>query len=85
MNTNKQAPERDIGRVDRQHEVLRHLIKGHKGLEFLSVPAPKTSNANETRELFWMSERFADPVNITTFTTTPRGASPDPAKKVVAC
>ena len=73
---NKHDPERDIGRLHWQQEVLQYLDKNYSdGL------APRRKQL-DLEEQFKMSETSNDSINLTTFTTTFRGTTPDPAKKV---
>ena len=73
---NKHDPERDIGRMHRQQEVLRYLANVHS-----RAGTPPTGHT-ELGERYRMSEGVADYVNLASFAAVPRGAAPDPAKKV---
>ena len=81
-NTNKHLPERDIGRVDRRHEVLRYLVKGREGTAPQTGSLPRQRQNDWGSEQYWMSEGSSNHLNLRTFVTVPRGASPDPARKV---
>lgn len=73
---NKHEPERDIGRLHRRQEVLQYLEKNNS-----KAPANKRRQL-ASEERFKMSEASSNCINLTTFMTTFRNATPDPAKKV---
>ena len=74
---NKHNPERDIGTLHRRIEVLQELANSRK----LS-PAPDVEAHQDPDEWKKMSQDSGDPVSLAEFITAPRGAAPDPAKKV---
>ena len=73
---NKHDPERDIGKLLRRQEVLRYLDKSH------SSPSTSAPGNGNTEAHYRISEDCSDRIDLSTFVAVPRGAAPDPAKKV---
>jgi len=81
-STNKHLPERDIGRVDWRHEVLRYLARVNEGSAPTPNPTSGPDHSNPGDDEYWMSEGLNDGLNLQGFLTVPHGALPDPAKMV---
>ena len=73
---NKHDPERDIGKLLRRQEVLRYLDKSHQS------PSTSAPGDHNTEAHYKISKDCSDRIDLSTFVTVPRGAAPDPAKKV---
>jgi hypothetical protein len=62
--------------MHRRQEVLRYLANTHP---HTTLP---TQRQHDSGERYTMSEGLGDHVNLASFVAVPRGATPDPAKKV---
>jgi hypothetical protein len=73
---NKHEPERDIGRLHRRGELIHYMDPNRTHKKAPNQVSP------DSRERYKMSEGASSYVNLREFLRVPRGAVPDPAKKV---